>query len=147
MTLVLNQNTHTHTKRKKKQNRNLWFTFRLWKLNMLAITEGGPAGCHSSLIVPQSIPIQVVRPWLLNTGWASTPESVRTVQEKCSADHCAPAPSSPALDVSDLTGGARWVPFSAWASAHRSDCCLLSWVAGFLLQRQRGRFSPPGILA
>lgn len=31
-------------------------------LNMLAKTEGGPAGCHSSLILQPSIPIQIARP-------------------------------------------------------------------------------------
>lgn len=33
---------------------------------MLAKTEGGPAGCHSSLILQQSIPIQIARPLIYN---------------------------------------------------------------------------------
>lgn len=46
---------------------------------MLAKTEGGPAGCRSSLI-----PVQTARPSLRAAGWASTPERDPT------ADHCGP---------------------------------------------------------
>lgn len=63
------------------------------KLNMLAKTEGGPAGCRSSLILPLGIPIQIAWPSLHPTGWASTPESDHT------ADHCGPPSVRPPVLV------------------------------------------------
>lgn len=50
---------------------------------MLAKTEGGPAGCHSSLILQHSIPVQIAR----------------TGQEKSSADHCGPPSVRPPVLV------------------------------------------------
>lgn len=58
-----------------------------------------------------------------------------------------PRPPSPAPGVSDLIGGAGWIPFSASASARHSGCCWLSWAAGSWLQMPRVRFSRLCILA
>lgn len=78
----------TNNNKKKKRKRNLQVT-----LYMLAKTEGGPAGCRSSLILPQSIPIQIARPSLQPTGWASAPESDHA------ADHCGPPSVRPPVLV------------------------------------------------
>lgn len=56
-------------------------------------------------------------------------------------------PIQPSPGVSDLIGAAWLIPFSAWASAHRSGCCWLSWGAGSWLRRHWARFSNPRIPA
>lgn len=63
------------------------------KLNMLAKTEGGPAGGRSSLISTLGIPIQIAWPSLHPTDRASTPESDHT------ADHCGPPSVRPPVLV------------------------------------------------
>ncbi len=132
------------TKRKKKKN--LQFTFRLRNWNMLAKTEGGPAGCRSSLILQQSIPILIARP-SLPTHWLGL--HARERSHWAGEELCWPLrpPLGPDPGVSDLIGGSRWIPFSASASARHSGCCWLSWGAGSWLQRPRARFSPPSTLA
>lgn len=84
---------------KPKEKKKSPVYIKALKLNMLAKTEGGPAGCRSSLVLQQSIPIQIARPLLQPTDWPSTPESDPTGQEKSSADHCGPPSVRPRVLV------------------------------------------------
>lgn len=85
-----------------------------------------------------------------NRGWTSRvwqpPPPLRDLDP--AYGHSAPPPTSARPPgVSDLIGAARWIPFSALASARRSGCCWLSWGAGSLLRRRTARSSPPCTLA